>query len=121
MEETSREVERDSGTGSTLPPLWLLLLLPLQGPGRVAVSESSGLLVNVKVSEECGRILFQVEREVWSTGQLVVLPRDLWSTGHLSVDMVNGQPVGDAAAGFKVVPLQRLHTYYCSSTHGLVI
>jgi hypothetical protein len=55
MDETSREAESDPGT------LFVLV-------GRDADSDD-------KVSEECGRILSQVERVVWSTGQL--LPRDL--------------------------------------------
>ena len=70
MEESSREVESDPGTGT-------VLVLVLGGRGAA-----------VKVSEECGRTLPQVERAVWSTGQLLF--SELWSTGHLSADIVVG-------------------------------
>ncbi len=63
-------MESNSGTGAAL----LLVLV-----GCDADSDD-------KVSEECGRILFQVERVVWSIGQPP--PSDLWSTGHLLADIV---------------------------------
>jgi len=65
-------VESNSGTGAAL----LLVLVSCD-------ADSDG-----KVSEECGRILFQVERVVWSIGQ--PLSSDLWSTGHLLADMAGG-------------------------------
>ena|SRR5579863_7023186 len=71
MDETSRDAESDFGASLVLA-------------GCVADSDD-------KVSEECGRILSQVERVVWSIGQPP--PRDLWSTGHLSADIV-GRDVG---------------------------
>jgi hypothetical protein len=71
MDESSREVESDPGTGGTL----LVLVV------RDADSAD-------RVSEECGRTLSQVERAVWSTGQLLF--SELWSTGHLSADIVVG-------------------------------
>lgn len=77
MEESSREVESDPGTGTVVVP-----------EGRDAGSADD------KLSEECGRILPQVERVVWSTGQLLF--SELWSTGHLSADIVVGGEDGDA-------------------------
>jgi hypothetical protein len=88
MEESSREVERDPGTGRTV----LLSLVPI---GRDADPAD-------KVSEECGRILSQVERAVWSTGQLLF--SELWSTGHLSADIVVGGEDGDHQISFRAAP-----------------
>jgi hypothetical protein len=76
MEESSREVESDPGTGT-------VVLLVLGGREAAAAADSAD-----KVSEECGRTLPQVERAVWSTGQLLF--SELWSTGHLSADIVVG-------------------------------
>jgi hypothetical protein len=67
------------------------------GTGTVVVPEGRGAgtgSAEDKVSEECGRILPQVERVVWSTGQLLF--SELWSTGHLSADIVVGGQDGDA-------------------------
>jgi len=82
-------VESDPGTGTVL-----LLVVP---EGRDADEDADSA---DRVSEECGRILPQVERAVWSTGQLLF--SELWSTGHLSADIVVGGEDSDAGIGIGI-------------------